>query len=137
LTNIIRFVLRENGGRGRRGGRFILHHTNLQNEQGQLTGFEEQDRHLTQVEIDEMLRLVCDIGPKVTSNNAMPCWVIFLIKLFLDIRSDVLTMSEYELIIFINQDDESDPPSPHYISPKLEMHNPQHLVAYLLTYQHS
>ena len=45
---------------------------------------------MAEVEVDEMLRLVGYIRSKVTSNNAMPCGVVFLVELFLDVGSDVL-----------------------------------------------
>jgi hypothetical protein len=37
-----------------------------------------------------MFGLVRDIRTKISPNNAMPCWVVFLIELFLDISSNVL-----------------------------------------------
>ena len=36
-----------------------------------------------------MLRLVGDVGSEVTSDDAMPCGVVFLVKLFLDVRGNV------------------------------------------------
>jgi len=45
---------------------------------------------LTEVEVDEVLRLVCHVAAKVASNDAVPCRVVLLVKLLLDVRSDVL-----------------------------------------------
>lgn len=43
-------------------------------------GLKQQNSHLTQVEVDEMLRLVGHIATKVPPNNAVPCRVVFLVK---------------------------------------------------------
>uniref|UniRef100_A0A671YIX4 Uncharacterized protein n=1 Tax=Sparus aurata TaxID=8175 RepID=A0A671YIX4_SPAAU len=40
-----------------------------------------QDGHLTQVEIYEMLGLMSHVAAKVSPNDAVPGWVIFLVKL--------------------------------------------------------
>ena len=45
---------------------------------------------MAEVEVDEMLRLVGYIGSEVTSNNAMPCGVVLLVELFLDVGGDIL-----------------------------------------------
>lgn len=37
-----------------------------------LTRFEQQNRHLTQIEVDEMLRLVRNIGAKISAYDAVP-----------------------------------------------------------------
>lgn len=44
-------------------------------------GLEQQDGHLTQVEIYEMLGLMSHVAAKVSPNDAVPGWVIFLVKL--------------------------------------------------------
>lgn len=41
---------------------------------------EEEDGHLPQIEVDEMLCLMSDVAAEVPPNNAMPCWVILLVK---------------------------------------------------------
>ena len=55
-----------------------------------LTRFKEQNSNLPEVEIDEMLGLVGNIGSKISSNYTMPGWVIFLVEFLLDIGSNVL-----------------------------------------------
>jgi len=59
-------------------------------EKARLAGLEEQYGNLTQVEVDEMLSLVRYIRAKVAAHNAVPSRVVFLVKLLLDVRSDVL-----------------------------------------------
>lgn len=44
-------------------------------------GLEEQDCHLTQVEINEMFGLVSHVASEVPSHDAVPGRVIFLVKL--------------------------------------------------------
>ena len=48
-----------------------------------------RDRLHTEVEVDEMLRLVCYIRAKVASNDAVPRWIVFLVKLLFYESSDV------------------------------------------------
>jgi len=45
---------------------------------------------LPEVEVDEVLRLVRDVRPRVTPDDAVPSGVIFLVELLLDERGDVL-----------------------------------------------
>ena len=51
---------------------------------------EEQDSDLTQVEVDEVLGLVGDVGAEVAAHDAVPGGVVLLVKLLLDEGSDVL-----------------------------------------------
>ena len=53
-------------------------------------GFEEEDSNLTEVEVDEVLGLVGDVGTEVSSHNAMPGWVVLLVELLLDEGGDIL-----------------------------------------------
>uniref|UniRef100_A0A3B3WJ31 Uncharacterized protein n=1 Tax=Poecilia mexicana TaxID=48701 RepID=A0A3B3WJ31_9TELE len=56
-----------------------------------LTGLEQQNGYLTQVEVNEMLGLMSNIAPKVPPNNAVPCRVVFLVKL-LDVFFNVVLL---------------------------------------------
>jgi hypothetical protein len=55
-----------------------------------LTGLEEKNGNLPEVEIDEMLRLVCYVAAKVAANDAVPGWIVLLVKLLLDVSRYVL-----------------------------------------------
>ena len=55
-----------------------------------LTRFEEQDGNLAEVEVDEVLGLVGHVASEVTSDDAVPCWVVLFVELLLDVGSDVL-----------------------------------------------
>lgn len=45
---------------------------------------------MTEVKIDEVLRLVRDVAAKVASHDAMPCWTLSLIERPLDVLRNVL-----------------------------------------------
>lgn len=42
---------------------------------------EEEDGHLAQVEVDEVLCLVGDVAAEVSAHDTVPCWVVLLVKL--------------------------------------------------------
>merc|ERR1719330_2040076 len=54
-----------------------------------LSGLEQQNRDLAQVEVDEVLCLVCDVGPKVAPNDGMPCGIVLFVELLLDEGGDI------------------------------------------------
>ena len=64
-------------------------HTCLFHTTCRSTGFEQKDGNLSQIEIDEMLGLVCNIASEVTSDDAVPCWVEFFVEFLLDKCSNV------------------------------------------------
>ena len=45
---------------------------------------------MTDVEVDEVLCLVCDEGSEGPADDAVPCWVVGLVEFLLDERGDVL-----------------------------------------------
>jgi len=55
-----------------------------------LAGFEEEDGHLSEVEVDEVLRLVRNVGAKIAADDAMPSGVVLLVELLLDVARDIL-----------------------------------------------
>jgi len=61
------------------------------------TGLEEKYGDLAEVEVDEMLRLVRHVAAEVTSDDTMPRWVVLLVKLLLDVRSNVLEQQRHLL----------------------------------------
>ena len=60
-----------------------------------LSRLEQQNSNLSKVEVDKMLGLVCHIGAKVPSNNAMPGRVVFFVKFLLDVGRDVFLDVEF------------------------------------------
>lgn len=46
-----------------------------------LARLKQQNGHLTQIEVNEMLGLMSHIAAKVPPNDAVPSWIIFLVKL--------------------------------------------------------
>ena len=69
------------------------------------TRFEKEDSNLTEVEVDEVLGLVGDVGTEVSSHNAMPGWVVLLVELLLDEGSDILL--DVELLESLGRDIDS------------------------------
>ena len=53
-------------------------------------GLEEEDSNLTEIEVDEMLGLVGNIGAEVTAHDAVPGGVVLLVEFLLDEGGDVL-----------------------------------------------
>jgi len=55
-----------------------------------LSTLEEENGHLPQIEVDEVPRLVGDVGAEVAAHDAMPGGVVLLVELLLDVRGNVL-----------------------------------------------
>jgi len=55
-----------------------------------LSGLEEEDGNLAEVEVDEVLGLVGDVGAEVAAHDAVPGGVVLLVELLLDEGGDVL-----------------------------------------------
>ena len=55
-----------------------------------LSGFEEQYSNLSEVEVDKVLGFMSHIRSEIPTNDTMPCRVILLVKLLLDVGSDIL-----------------------------------------------
>lgn len=57
---------------------------------GALTRLEEQNRDLSQVEVDKVLGLVCYVRAEVTADDTVPGGVVLLVELLLDVGSNIL-----------------------------------------------
>ena len=55
-----------------------------------LTRLEQQDGNLSQIEVDKVFGLVCDVAAKVAANNAMPCWVVLFVEFLFNVGGNVL-----------------------------------------------
>jgi len=53
-------------------------------------GFEEEDSNLTEIEVDEVLGLMSHVGTEVSTDNAMPGWVVLFVEFLLDESGDIL-----------------------------------------------
>jgi len=51
---------------------------------------ENQDGDLSEVEVDEVFGLVCDVTSEVTAHDDVPGGVVLLVELLLDVGGDVL-----------------------------------------------
>ena len=59
------------------------------------TRFEEEDSNLTEVEVDEVLGLMGNVGTEVSAHDAMPGWVVLFVEFLLDEGGDVLLDIEF------------------------------------------
>ena len=50
---------------------------------------------MTEIEVDEVLGLVGNVGTEVSSHNAMPGWVVLFVEFLLDESGDVLLDVEF------------------------------------------
>jgi len=68
----------------------VLFHSSSSGRTLTLSTLEQEDCHLSQVEVDEMSRLMGHVTAKVTPNNTVPSGVVLFVKLLLDERRNVL-----------------------------------------------
>lgn len=54
-----------------------------------LTTFEEQHGNLSDVEVNEVMCFMSDVGAKISADHAVPCRIVFPIKLFFYVCSNV------------------------------------------------
>lgn len=57
---------------------------------GLLAALEQQYRHLSEIEIDEMTCFMCNVRSEIPTNDTMPCRIVFLVKFLLDICGNIL-----------------------------------------------
>ena len=55
-----------------------------------LARLEKKNRHLAKIEVNEVFCLVGHVRTEVATNDAVPCGVVLLVELLLDIRGNVL-----------------------------------------------
>jgi hypothetical protein len=101
-----------------------------------LTGLKQQDRDLSEIEINEVLGFVGHVRAEVSSDNAVPGWVILFIEFLLDVRGNILRKAE-SVNVARRKEKGRAILFRCYISRGLGMHNQRHLAAYPQTYQHS
>lgn len=59
----------------------IVKHSFIQNIKYKvLARLEQEDGYLTQVKVDKVFCFVSNVGSKISSNNAMPSRLVFLVK---------------------------------------------------------
>ena len=54
-----------------------------------LSGLEEEDGDLSEVEVNEVLRFVRYVAAEVAANDAVPCGVVLFVELLLDVGGNV------------------------------------------------
>lgn len=54
------------------------------------TRLEKQDGDLTHVEINKMFCFMGNVRSEVSTNDTVPGWVVFLVKLFFNVGGNVL-----------------------------------------------
>ena len=50
---------------------------------------------MTEIEVDEVLGLMSHVGTEVSTDNAMPGWVVLFVEFLLDESGDVLLDVEF------------------------------------------
>lgn len=59
-------------------------------KESNLARFEQKDRNLPDVKVNEVVGLVCHIGTEVPANDAMPCRVMLSVEFLLDMSRNIL-----------------------------------------------
>lgn len=65
-----------------------------------LTRLEQQNSNLAQVEVDEVLGFMCDIGSEVAAHNAMPCRRVLFVELCMMILINYYGKLDITLFLF-------------------------------------
>jgi len=58
-----------------------------------LTALKKKDGNLSQIEVNEMPSLMGNVTAKVSSNDAMPSWIVFFVKFLFDECSNILKIN--------------------------------------------
>ena len=113
-----------------------------------LARLKQEDCHLPQVKINEMPGFMGNIWTKISSNYAMPGRVILFVKFFLYVCCNILRIDVCEVklkltlkssdnrVVNVWQKIPNTIPFQCCTFPKLVLHNPRHLAAFLRTYPH-